>query len=100
MKYLLHHNAKASVIEDFKYEEILPFQKVGYAKCQMPVQKVDILKQVLTRQRKEEERRRIERDVIREAFEAQIVNMEEYVDESVINQISIACRDESEILML
>lgn len=31
MKYLLHNKVKKSLDEDFKYEEMLPFQKVGLA---------------------------------------------------------------------
>ena len=40
------------------------------------------------------ERLRIERAVIKEAFEAQILDMEQYVDSTLITKIGEACQDE------
>lgn len=90
MQYLLHNKVKAQVAEDFRYDEMQSFLKVSQARSQVN-KKVDVLLQIREQRRREMEQCRIEREVIREAFEARIDNMDQLVESStLINQINEA----------
>ena len=63
-------------MDDYRYEELLTFRNVNRVQGQLRTEKVNVLKTIKQRKRKDEEKRKIEKDVIREAFEAQIENMD------------------------
>ena len=69
MKYLLHNKVKSRVFDDFKYEEMLGFSQVNSVQNSLP-KKVNVLKQVHEKELAEQERLRIEKDIVREAFDA------------------------------
>ena len=99
IKYLLHHKVKANVAEEFKYEEMPTFGQVNKFKMRQ-LQGKSLMAGIIEKEKNEAERMRIEQEIIKEAFDAQILDMDQFVDSTVNNNQAVGQNDDAGILQL